>query len=96
MTLAGLTAAPCKLVKPPRVKESPVAFECEYHQTIELPGGGRDGVWYIVLGRVLGIHIDDEVIADGMVDVTRLRPIARLGYDDYSVVDSVFSMQRPK
>ena len=96
MTLAGLTAAPSELVKPPRVMESPVAFECEYYQTIELPAGGRDGIFYIVLGRVLGIYIDDQFICDGVVDITRIKPIARLGYEDYAVVDSVFSMERPK
>ena len=96
MTLAGLTAAPSRLVKPPRVQESPVAFECEYYETIELPAGGRDGIFYIVLGRVLGIYIDDQFICDGMVDITRIKPIARLGYEDYAVVDSVFSMERPK
>lgn len=95
MELAGLTPAPCKLVKPPRVAESPVAFECKYYKTIPMPGlNGADGN-LVVLGEVVGIHIDDDAIVDGRVDTAKMRPIARLGYMDYSVVDTVFSLDRP-
>ena len=96
MALAGLTPAPCRLVKPPRVKESPVAFECDYFQTVELPGNAPDATFHMVIGRVLGVHIDDRVIVEGRVDVTRLRPIARLGYQDYAVIDAVFQLVRPQ
>lgn len=97
MELAGLTPAPCTLVKPPRVAESPVAFECKHFKTIPLPGpGGADEEGnLVVIGHVVGIHLDESVIVDGKVDITKLRPIARLGYMDYSVVDAVFSMDRP-
>jgi flavin reductase (DIM6/NTAB) family NADH-FMN oxidoreductase RutF len=96
MKLAGLTPAPSRFVKPPRVKESPVAFECRYWRTIELPGrNGGPSVNAIVLGQVVGVHIADEAIIDGRVDVTRLRPIARLGYGDYAVIDEVFTLPRP-
>ena len=95
MALAGLTPAPCNLVKPPRVAESPVAFECKFYKTIVLPGlNGAEGN-LVVLGEVVGIHIDDDVIVDGRVDTAKMRPIARLGYMDYSVVDAVFSLDRP-
>ena len=49
-----------------------------------------------MLGQVIGIHIADEAIVNGRVDVTRLKPIARLGYSDYAVVDEVFTLSRPK
>jgi flavin reductase (DIM6/NTAB) family NADH-FMN oxidoreductase RutF len=49
-----------------------------------------------VLGQVIGIHIADEAIVNGRVDVTRLKPIARLGYGDYAVVDEVFTLARSK
>ena len=95
MKLAGLTPAPCNLVKPPRVAESPVAFECRYYKTMVLPGlNGAEGN-LVVLGEVVGIHIDDDAIVDGRVDTAKMRPIARLGYMDYSVVDTVFSLDRP-
>jgi flavin reductase (DIM6/NTAB) family NADH-FMN oxidoreductase RutF len=95
MALAGLNPAPCVMVKPPRVKESPVALECRYHQTVALPGlNGAESHYFIVIGLVVGIHIADDVIDNGKVDVRRLRPIARLGYSDYAVIDEVFSIPR--
>jgi flavin reductase (DIM6/NTAB) family NADH-FMN oxidoreductase RutF len=96
MELAGLTPAPSKLVAPPRVAESPVAFECKYWRTIDLPGpNGGPGTHAIVFGQVVGIHIADAAITEGRVDVTKLKPIARLGYGDYAVIDEVFELTRP-
>ena len=96
MALAGLTPAPSKLVAPPRVAESPVAFECRYWRTIDLPGpNGGPGTHAIVLGQVVGVHIDDAVIVGDKVDVTKVKPIARLGYGDYAVIDEVFELSRP-
>jgi len=97
MEFAGLEAAPSKLVAPPRVAASPVALECKYIQTVEMPIKSKSGITYhVVFGHVVGVYIDDSVIVDGLVDVTKFRPIARLGYMDYAVVNEVFSLQRPK
>jgi flavin reductase (DIM6/NTAB) family NADH-FMN oxidoreductase RutF len=94
--LSGVTKVPSRLVKPCRVAESPIHFECTYHQTIRLPGNGIMGTADIVIGRVIAIHIKDEVIGpDGRVDVLRIRPLARLGYHDYTSVESVFEMLIP-
>ncbi len=93
--LAGLTSVPSKLVKPPRVKESPVHLECQYLQTVELPCDNPEQPNLVVFGHVVGIHIDDHIINDGMIDMDAFKPIARLGYFDYSVVDNVFTMGRP-
>jgi flavin reductase (DIM6/NTAB) family NADH-FMN oxidoreductase RutF len=93
--LAGLTPVPSKLVKPPRVKESPVHLECQYLQTVELPSDNPEQANLVVFGHVVGIHIDDHIINDGMIDMDAFKPIARLGYFDYSVVDNVFTMGRP-
>ena len=59
---------------------------------------GRDGrhVYDVVFGEVVGVHIDDRFIADGMVDTAAMKPVARLGYHDYAVVDEVFSLKRPR
>ncbi|MCB1490972.1 MAG: flavin reductase family protein [Rhodobiaceae bacterium] len=94
--LAGLTKVASRAVAPPRVAECPAALECRHLQTIELTGldGKSAGAW-MVLGQVVGVHIDDTVIIDGRVDVTLFRPLARLGYMQYASVDSVFSIQRP-
>ena len=95
MDLAGLETAPSRLVKPPRVKAAPIHMECLYHQTVDLPCDETGSRNAIVLGRVVGIHIDDAVLRDGLVDIAKIRPIARLGYMDYTSVESVFAMQRP-
>ncbi len=93
--LSGLTPVPSRLVKPPRVKESPVHLECRYLQTVTLPSSDPDDANQVVFGQVVGIHIDDSIISDGMIDWSRFKPIARLGYLDYTVVEQIFAMQRP-
>ncbi len=95
LALVGLTAAPSRLVAPPRVAESPIAMECKVHQIVDLPVGREGGRNAIVLGRVVGIHIEDAALSEGLVDIPRIKPISRLGYMDYAVVDSVFAMRRP-
>lgn len=95
--LAGLTPLPSRLVAPPRVAESPIALECRYHQTIELPrASGAASGYAMVIGEVVGVHIDDAVIREGRVDLARIRPLARLGYLDYTMVDDIFAMPRPE
>jgi flavin reductase (DIM6/NTAB) family NADH-FMN oxidoreductase RutF len=97
--ISGVTPAPSRLVRPPRVKESPVALECNFLQTIELPKHEATGkVHHMVLGRVVSIFIDDSVIKDGLVDTGAMQPIARIGYRDYAVVrpDTVFTMDLPQ
>jgi flavin reductase (DIM6/NTAB) family NADH-FMN oxidoreductase RutF len=60
-----------------------------------LPGNKPEHVHYVVFGKVIGIHIKDEFInVKGLVDVLKIRPIARLGYKDYTSIESVFSMQK--
>jgi flavin reductase (DIM6/NTAB) family NADH-FMN oxidoreductase RutF len=94
--LSGVTKASSHAVKPCRVAESPVHFECVYHQTMRLPGNSMISTSDVVFGRVIGIHIRDEVIApDGRIDVLKIRPIARLGYHDYTSVESIFEMIIP-
>jgi flavin reductase (DIM6/NTAB) family NADH-FMN oxidoreductase RutF len=93
--VAGLTKLPSRLISAPRVAESPVHFECEYLHTVHLPGNDPVGSVDIVFGRVVAVHIADSALTNGRLDITRLRPIARLGYLDYCVVDNVFTMAPP-
>jgi len=93
--LAGLTAEPAELVKPPRVKESPVHLECRYTQTVDLLTAKEDQRNTVVFGEVIGIHIKDDIIVDGMVSYERMNPIGRLGYMDYVHVTDVFAIKRP-
>jgi flavin reductase (DIM6/NTAB) family NADH-FMN oxidoreductase RutF len=95
----GLTAAPSRLVKPPRVAEAPAALECRWLQTVPLvPLGGGEPRYFMVIGQVIGIHIDDRFLVDGLLDTAAMRPIARAGYRDYfvSTPETKFSITRPK
>lgn len=91
---SGLEAHPARLVKPPLIKGSPVHFECRLHQIIDLPGRVPSGVHHVVIGKVVAVHIDDDALTDGKVDVVKLRPIARLGYKDYVSVEKIFEMEK--
>lgn len=95
MKLAGLTAAPSRLVKPPRVAESPVALECRVFQIVDMPVRDPDLAASVVIGEVVGIHIDESILKNGRVDVLAFRPVARLGYSEYTTVDNVWRMKRP-
>jgi flavin reductase (DIM6/NTAB) family NADH-FMN oxidoreductase RutF len=93
--LAGLTKAPCRMIRPPRVAESPAALECRLFQVVPLPDDDGHAEDFLVIGRVVGIHIDDRFIQDGRVDTAAMRPIARLGYSEYATVTEVWRMRRP-
>jgi len=96
MELAGLHTEDSVLVKPPRVREAPIHMECEFYQEIKLPCTLVDSINTTIIGRVLGIHIRDEVLNDGLIDLDRIKPLARLGYQQYTAVDNVFVMTRPQ
>lgn len=97
MKRAGLTPAASRLVKPPRVAESPCALECKLVRIVPLQTfDGKPVDCHVVFGQVVGVHIDDRFIVNGLVDTAAMRPIARCGYDQYAVVDSVFAMIRPE
>jgi flavin reductase (DIM6/NTAB) family NADH-FMN oxidoreductase RutF len=94
MAATALEPLPSRLVRPPRVKGSPVHFECRLHQIIKLPGRRPASDYHVVIGHVVAVHIDDEAMTDGRVDVLKMRPIARLGYKDYVSVEAVFGMEK--
>lgn len=79
----------------PMVADSPVRFECEYVQTVRLPGNPPMGTVDLVIGRVVGVHIDEAVLTDGRIDVRKTQPIARLGYFEYGTIGEVFEMIIP-
>jgi flavin reductase (DIM6/NTAB) family NADH-FMN oxidoreductase RutF len=94
--VAGLSKAPSIRVKPCRVAESPIHMECRYYQTIRLPGYTTAQSVDVIIGKVVCIHIKDEMIdANGKVDIVKVRPLARLGYQDYACIDSIFELIRP-
>lgn len=92
---AGLTLAPSAAVKPPRVAESPIHFECRVRQIIEIsnePGGGS-----IVIGAVVHIHAEDRVMIGGdKINLMALKPVGRLMGSGYCHVTDSIEMERPK
>lgn len=96
LQLAGLTTEDSVLVKPPRVAEAPIHLECELYREISLPCTLADSINTMIIGSVLGVHIRDEVLTDGMVDLAKINPLARLGYLQYTAVETIFEMDRPK
>jgi flavin reductase (DIM6/NTAB) family NADH-FMN oxidoreductase RutF len=91
-THAGVDKSECTTINCPRVTLSPATLECRLQQIVTLEGGED----FLVIGTVTGVHIRDEFLIDGRFDLTRVRPMARLGYKDYAVVTSVMALDRPK
>ena len=97
--VAGLTHQPSRLVRPPRVQESPVNFECRLTQIVQLQRA--DGVkiqTWLVLGEVVAVHIDRVLVETGIYETASAHPILRCGRSgDYVEVtgDTLFEMRRP-
>ena len=89
--LAGLDSAECETVACPRVAAAPASLECRLTQIVKLAGEAN----FVVFGEVTGVHMRDDCLVDGMFDVLRFNPLARLGYHDYTVVTDTFTMKRP-
>jgi flavin reductase (DIM6/NTAB) family NADH-FMN oxidoreductase RutF len=97
MQLTGLEALPSRLVRPPRVAGSPASFECKVLQILPLVDlEGQRTKATLVLGQVVGVHIDKDYLSDGKFDTAKAQPLARCGYlSDYAVVRELFDMPRP-
>ena len=93
---AGVTKAPCVDAPGPKVAESPAHFECRYLSTHRLRGNSNHGWVEVVYGEVVRIHVKDEVLTpEGKLDYPRIRPLARMGYYDYTAVSETFEMRIP-
>lgn len=94
--LADLEMAPCQLIKAPRVAASPAALECKVISCEELLDiEGQTTNHFLVVGQVVGVHIDDRFLKNGRFDTAAAQPLARCGYKDYAVIDKVFELERP-
>jgi flavin reductase (DIM6/NTAB) family NADH-FMN oxidoreductase RutF len=93
---AGVTKAPCVDAPGPRVAESPCHFECKYLSTHRIPANSTVATIDVVFGLVVRIHVNDQYITkEGKLDIPRIRPIARMGYYDYAVINETFEMRIP-
>ena len=88
---ADIARAECETIACSRVADAPASLECRLSDIVTLRGRGN----FLVLGEVTGVHLRDDCIVDGRLDVTRFQPLARLGYMDYTAVTALFEMKRP-
>jgi flavin reductase (DIM6/NTAB) family NADH-FMN oxidoreductase RutF len=89
---AGVTKEECLSIDCPRVAGAPATLECRLVQEIAALGQGN----VIILARVTGVHLRDDCLRDGYLDPTLYRPAARLGYMDYTLVENVITIPRPR
>lgn len=90
--LAQIARMPCQMIAASRVADAPAALECRMTQIIRLAGDAN----LLVLGEVVGVHIRDDCLTDGRFDVAKVQPLARCGYQDYTVVKDLFTLERPE
>ncbi len=90
--LAKLEKTNCVHIDVPRVKKSPASLECTLYKILKLPGFSNN----MVIGKVVGVHINENILKNGIFDILAYDPIARLGYKDYTYVSSKFELERPK
>ena len=88
---SGLTKAEGIAINAPHVAEAPAVLECKLFKIVDLPGPANT----MVIGEVVGVHMKDDFIVNGLFDVTRYQPLSRLGYMDYTAVSDVFSIKKP-
>ena len=93
--LAGLEKAASRRVAPPRVARARAALECQLDQIVDLKSDDPTRSNSLVIGTVRSVFIADDAIVDGRFDVASVRPLARLGYRDYALIDETFELQRP-
>ncbi|MDR9484160.1 MULTISPECIES: flavin reductase family protein [Sediminimonas] len=88
---AGLEKIACETIPCARVAGTPAALECRMTQIVQIEGESN----FVVFGEVTGVHMRDDCLRDGLFDITRYRPLSRLGYRDYTVIDHLFTLSRP-
>ena len=81
------------MVSIPRVKLSPAHFECTLFKIIDLPSDSRGNPNHLIIGNIIGINISDKIIKNDRIDIGELKPISRMGYDEYALINTIFSMK---
>lgn len=88
----GVAKAECRLIDCPRVADAPASLECRLSHVLQLLGHDN----WLVVGEVVGVHLDDTCLRNGLLDVASYRPVARMGYHDYAIIREVVEMKRPR
>lgn len=94
--IAGLTPVPGRAIAAPHVAGAPAVLECRLVRILDdLPTWHARQSNVMVIGEVVGVHVDDAVVTEGRVDPLLFEPVARMGYMEYTSVTAKFEMQRP-
>ena len=88
---ADIAKSDCDTINCAYVANAPATLECRMTQIVKLAGDQS----HAVFGEVIGVRLRDDCLSDGIFDVTKFKPLARLGYQDYAAIDTVFSLVRP-
>ena len=88
---AAIQRAPCETIACSRVANAPATLECKLTEIVTLKGEAN----FVVLGEVIGVHLRDDAVKDGMFDILSYEPLTRLGYRDYSRITDAFELKRP-
>ncbi|WP_308916314.1 flavin reductase family protein [Jannaschia sp. LMIT008] len=88
---AGVAKAECRAIDCPRVADAPASLECQLTRIVTLPGAAN----LVAFGEVVGVHLRDDCLVDGLFDPARYVPLARMGYRDYAAVERTFPLARP-
>lgn len=91
----GLTALPSLKIKPPRVAESSIHFECELYRTLEI-GDGSEGSATLIVGKITLIHLDQQIYHDGKIEIVPMQIVSRLAGQSYGRIAEPFNLERPK
>lgn len=90
-THAGIARAECLTIDCPRVAEAPATLECRLLELIPLKGGE----YTMAIGEVTGVHLRDDALTDGYLDIARFGLVSRLGYEDYAILRDTVTLKRP-
>ena len=91
--VANLTPLPCRVIKPPRVKESPISMECKLYQVVPI-GRAQAGGGALVIGEIVMFHIADHLYDEGRINIRELKPLGRLAGTEYTTLGKIISLQR--
>ena len=89
---AGVAKAECQRIDCPRVADAPATLECRVTHVMQLLGEDN----WMVIGEVLGIHLRNDCLTDGLLDIHLYHPVARMGYHDYAIIRDVVALKRPE
>jgi flavin reductase (DIM6/NTAB) family NADH-FMN oxidoreductase RutF len=91
--VTGLTPASCRVVRPPRVKESPINLECKLYEIVSI-GPTKAGGGSLVIGEIVMFHVANELYENGQINIQELNPLGRLAGTEYTTLGQIISMKR--